>query len=80
MLAGAAPPPLIEVSELTKARLCVLAPTDSSQGEFAGEPTVSGRGPSFPAEAATKMPASRAPRNPSESLSPHGLEGPPPIE
>lgn len=77
---GAEPPPDMPKSALANFRSCVPAPMLMTQGLFAGEPTVSGRGPLLPAEVATNTPASRAPRNASESSSFHGSLGPPPIE
>ena len=47
---------------LMKARLCELAPTVVSQGTEAGPPMVAAPGPEFPADVATKTPASAANR------------------
>src|SRR5687768_374824 len=81
MLAGAAvAPPLMFTTELTNLRLCVLAATLMSHGAFDGEPTVDAPGPSFPADADTKIPASRAPRKLRAFASAQGSLEPPPIE
>src|SRR5688572_27608494 len=73
-------PPLMFTTELTNFRLCVLAATLMSHGAFDGEPTVDAPGPSFPADAETNIPASRAPRNATAFESPQGSLDPPPIE
>ncbi len=77
---GALSPPDMSIKAFTNWRLWVTAPTDSNQGELAGEPIVAGPGPALPAEVATKIPASRAARKASESASSQGLLGPPPME
>src|SRR5215211_5532382 len=73
-------PPDRFTSELRNVRLCVPAATVITHGASAGEPIVAAPGPSFPAEAETKMPALRASRNASESRSFQGSLEVPPIE
>ncbi len=78
-LPGTVPGPVTS-SVLASTREMVVLATVVTQGALPGDPTVPASGPSLPAEVATKMPALRALRNASESGSPQGLSGPPPME